>query len=64
MVARDGPSLLCHDWSSQVKLDWKQLHQLNCVKATPVCQKVLDKQTAGFWDKLGTAQGVKAKFYT
>ena len=40
VVARNGPSLLGHDWLSQIKLDWKQLHQSNHVRA---CQWVYDK---------------------
>ena len=31
VVAGDGPSLLGCDWLSQIKLDWKQLNQLNYV---------------------------------
>ena len=54
VVAGNGPSLLGRDWLSQIKLDCKQLHQLNHLKATPACQQVLDKHTAVFQDELGT----------
>lgn len=63
VIAGDGPSLMGRNWLSHIRLDWKQLNQLNHVKATLACQQILDKHATLFKDELGSVQGVTAKFH-
>lgn len=60
VVAGEGPSLLGRDWLAELQLDW---HELNFVHQSLSLQKILDKHTPIFKDKLGEAKGIKAKLH-
>ena len=63
VVAGKGPSLLGHDWLSQIKLDWNQLNHLQTSAMSASCQQILDRHKVVFEDKLGKVEGFEAKFH-
>lgn len=58
IVPGDGPSLLGRDWLRCLKLDWTQIHHLNC---SDTLQAVLDRHSNVFDSSLGLVQGTTAK---
>lgn len=60
VVAGQGPSLLGRDWLAKLKLDWKELYQIN---QGNMLQTILDKHKAVFNDELGEAVGITAKLH-
>ena len=58
IVPGDGPSLLGRDWLRCLKLDWTQIHHLNC---SDTLQAVLDRHSNVFESSLGLVQGTTAK---
>ena len=55
IVKGPGPSLLGRNWLSQIRLDWKEIHQVN----TDSLQSVLDRHNSVLG--LGILHGFKAK---
>jgi len=54
-----GSSLLGRDWLSHLRLDWKEIHQLQLQHDDPL-ERMLAKQVV-FQEGLGTLHGYKAK---
>lgn len=53
VVQGEGPSLLGRDWLEHLRLDWQQIHQLNCTSL----ENVLQKHVRVFKEGLGTLKG-------
>ena len=60
IVPGDGASLLGRDWLRCLKLDWTQIHHLNC---SDTLQAVLDRHSNVFESSLGLVQGTTAKIH-
>ena len=59
IVEGDGPTLLGRDWLSQIKLDWRQIHQVH----SPNLQSLISRYPSVFKKGLGTLKGFEAKIY-
>ncbi len=60
VVLGEGSSLLGRDWLLQLRLDWKEIHQL---QSDDPAECVLCKHPEVFREGLGTLQGYKVKIY-
>ena len=61
VIPEYGPTLLGRNWLQVIQFNWKHLHQLKAVNATPVVEDILAKYPDVFKDELGTLKGFTAK---
>ena len=61
VVGGTGPSLLGHDWLSQIRLNLEELHHIDQSKL--ILATILDKHSKVSREELGMVRDVTAKFH-